>query len=478
MTNVEKMDTTHDDSQMYSPNVTRVPLDFLSELSSAMARIHEEAVSSDTKSLASAIRKFSSCFAKSLEPVMTMESTSVGLITLPLWEAYVVNSLRHLSPILESAPQGSHGRATTAYFASLAADGGLMTLRIVLEECFPRLLGVLSMLDDKEKTLNTGDTVVPNLSKRNSRDEEKLSSAMRGIAALISSCRVALQKWHQEDSSRVQQVLPHPLSAYAPATVRRIGLVLIDVCEPGSLALAACGALESVLTCYDLSLLEEDDMVPLEESISLIFRAVLIGDEASDMKSTKMHEWKLACSRALGAVLSVGFCQDKDDGCGVKASERIGKLASNLLPQILASATSTHRGSSPKMHTIRYDWVVLAGACANGTLDVSEQIVSDLLSRMVTALRMNEQNQKTAAMALSYITCRGGPNVGIAFHGLSTPFDVIKELCHQKDTGQGRQLQRGVSSLQLPVSRTKDKEVANKTVSVCLCRLDIELIRA
>jgi hypothetical protein len=334
------------------------------------------------------------------------------------------------------------------------------------------------MLDDKENTLNTGDTVVPNLSKRNSRDEEKLSSAMRGIAALISSCRVALQKWHQEDSSRVQQVLPHPLSAYAPATVRRIGLVLIDVCEPGSLALAACGALESVLTCYDLSLLEEDDMVPLEESISLIFRAVLIGDEASDMKSTKMHEWKLACSRALGAVLSVGFCQDKDDGCGVKASERIGKLASNLLPQILASATSTHRGSSPKMHTIRYDWVVLAGACANGTLDVSEQIVSDLLSRMVTALRMNEQNQKTAAMALSYITCHGGPNVGIAFHGLPAPFDVIKELCHQKDTGPGQQLQRGVSSLQLPVSRTKDKEVANKTVSVCLCRLDIELIRA
>ena len=460
--NVEKMDTTHDDSQMYSPNVTRVPLDFLSELSSAMARVHEEAVSSDTKSLASAIRKFSSCFAKSLEPVMTMESTSVGLITLPLWEAYVVNSLRHLSPILESAPQGLNGRATTAYFASLAADGGLMTLRIVLEECFPRLLGVLSMLDDKENTLNTGDTVVPNLSKRNSRDEEKLSSAMRGIAALISSCRVALQKWHREDSSRVQQVLPHPLSAYAATTVRKIGLVLIDVSEPGSLALAACGALESVLTCYDLSLLEEDDMVPLEESISLIFRTV--SDEASGMKSTKMHEWKLACSRALGAVLSVGFCQDKDDGGGVKASERIGKLASNLLPQILASATSTRRGSSPKMHTIRYDWVVLAGACANGSLGVSEQIVSDLLSRMVTALRINEQNQKTAAMALSYITCHGGPNVGIAFHVLSTPFDVIKELCHQKDTGPGRQLQRGVSSLQLPVSRTKDKEVASKTI--------------
>ena len=464
-TNVEKMDTTHDNSQMYSPNITRVPLDLLSELSSSMARVHEEAVSSDTKSLASAIRKFSSCFAKSLEPVMTMESTTVGLITLPLWEAYVVNSLRHLAPILESAPQGLHGRATTAYFASLAADGGLMTLRIVLEECFPRLLGVLSMLDEKENTLNADATVIPNLSKQNSRDEEKVSSAMRGIAALISSCRVALQKWHREDSSRVQQVLPHALSAYAPAALRKIGSVLIDVGEPSSLALAAVGALESLLTCYDLSLLEEDDMVPLEESISLISRTVLIGEETSDMDSTKMHEWKLACSRALGAVLSVGFCQEKAAvGGGVKASERISTLASNLLPQILASATSTRRGSSPKMHTIRYDWIVLYGACANGTLGVSEQIVSDLLSRIVTALRMNEQNQKTSAMALSYITRHGGPNVGIAFHGLPTPFDVIKELCHQKNAGPGRQLQRGVSSLQLPVSRAKDEEIASKTI--------------
>lgn len=466
--NCGEMDTT-DDSKMYSPNVTRVTLDFLSELSSSMARVHEEAVSSDTKSLASAIRKFSSCLAKSLEPVITMESTSVGLITLPLWEAYVVNSLRHLSPILESAPQGLHGRATTAYFASLAADGGLMTLRIVLKECFPRLLGVLSMLVEKENTPNIDDTVVLNLSNQNSRDEEKLSSAMRGIAALISSCRVALQKWHREGSSRVQQVLPHPLSTYAPTTVRKIGLVLIDVNEPGSLALAAVGALESILTCYDLSLLEKDDMVPIEESISLISRTVLIGEDTSDMDSTKMHEWKLACSRALGAMLSVGFCQDKDDGGGVKVSDRISTLASNLLPQILVSATSTRRGSSPKMHAIRYDWVVLAGACANGTLDVSEQIVSDLLSRIISALKMNDQNQKSIAMALSYITRHGGPNVGTAFHGLPTPFDVIKELCHQKDTGSGRQqLQRGVSSLQLPVSRTKDKEVANKTVSVCL----------
>ena len=459
-----------------SLNIIRVPPEFLSELSLSMARVHEEAVSSDANALASAIRKFSSCLVKSLEPATTT-SMSSEVDTFALWEAYVVDVLRHLTPILGSAPQGMHGRASTAYFASLAAEGGLTTLNKVLDGCYPRFLGVLSLLDEKGNSgvpLDVGESS-PRLQmkKPKSRDEEKLAAAMRGMAALVSSCRVALQQWQRNNFG--VQVHPHPLSLYAPSTVQKIAFILnesINGDEVGSLELAAVGALESVLTSYDLNFLEEGDMVSLEKSISLITRAVLVGEESVDKDLTHMHEWNLACARALGAVISVGICQKEDVGGVIAYScERINTVATNLLQDILASATSPHLGSL-KLHIIRYDWVVLAGACANGTLHVSEQIVSDLISKIITALRLNRENQKTSAIALSYIIRHGGPNVGTAFHGLSppgpTPYDVIQELCHQEDPVARRQLQVGMSMLQLPVSRANDEEAANETVSICL----------
>lgn len=458
-----------------SLNVTRVPPEYFSELSLSMVRVHEVAVSSDAKALASAIRKFSSCLVKSLEPSSTSEVDPFAL-----WEAYVVDVLRHLTPILGSAPQGMQGRASTAYFASLAAEGGLMTLNKVLDGCYPRFLGILSLLDEKDCSRDPTDVdeSSPRLhsSKQKSRDEEKLAAAMRGIAALVSSCRVALQNW-QRDNFGVQ-VDPHPLSLYAPSTLQKIAFVLnasIDEDKVGSLELAAVGALESVLTSYDLNLLEEGDMVSFEKLIPLMTRAVLVEEGIANKDSTNLHEWNLACARVLGAVISVGMSQRKDGG-GVVANscERMNTLATSLLPDMLASATSPHRGSL-KLHTIRYDWVVLAGACANGTLHVSEQIVSDLLSRIITTLRLNGENQKTSAMALSYIIRHGGPHVGTAFHGLSPPgptqYDVIQELCHQENTVPSRKLQVGMSTLQLPVSRARDEEAANETVSICLCHL-------
>ncbi|KAL3775267.1 hypothetical protein ACHAW5_010905 [Stephanodiscus triporus] len=452
-----------------SLNVTRVPPEYFSELSLSMVRVHEEAVSSDAKALASAIRKFSSCLVKSLEPT----SISSEVDTFILWEAYVVDVLRHLTPILGSAPQGMQGRASTAYFASLAAEGGPMTLNEMLDGCYPRFLGVLSSLDEKDSSREPTDVdeSSPRLhsSMQKSRDEEKLAAAMRGIAALVSSCRVALQKW-QRDNFGVP-VDPHPLSLYAPSTLQKIAFVVnasIDEDKVGSLELAAVGALESVLTSYDLNLLEEGDMVSFEKSIPLMTRAVLVEERIADTDSTNLHEWNLACARVLGAVISVGMSQRKEGGGVVTNScERMNTLATNLLPDMLASATSPHRGSL-KLHTIRYDWVVLAGACANGTLHVSEQIISDLLSRIITTLRLNGENQKTSAMALSYIIRHGGPHVGTAFHGLSPPgptqYDVIRELCHQENTVPRRKLQVGMSTLQLPVSRARDEEAANETI--------------
>jgi len=386
-----------------------------------------------------------------------------------------VDVLRHLSPTLGSSPQGMHGRASTAYLASLAAEGGLMTLKKVLEGCYPRFLSVLSLLERNNESKEAGkadEFSSKEVSKQKNRDEEKMASAMRGIAALVSSCRVALQRW-QGDNPGVQ-VHPHPLSLYISSTIQKIAFVLDeDGDDIGPLSMAAVGALESVLTSADLSGLGEEDLVSLEKSFSLISRVVL------DEEGTVGDEWKAACARVLGAVIALGLCQkSEDDDALTNSGERMNALATSLLPEILASATSPPRDSS-KFHVIRYDWIVLAGACANGSSQVSQKIVSELLSSMLAALGSNQTYEGAPAMALSYLIRCGGPDVGIAFHSLSppgpTPFDIINEMSKPLQQGpednmdserkMGRkQLQVGMSLLQLPVSRAKDEEVANDTI--------------
>jgi hypothetical protein len=443
--------------------LTRVSTDFLSELSSTMVRVHEEAVASDTKPLASAIRKFSSRLAYRLEFLAGGSSCNALL-----WEAYVVGVLRHIAPTLGSAPQGIHGRASTAYFASMAAEGGLMTLNKVLDYCYPQFIDVLSLFDENGKSGKKSCV---------SRDEEKLAAALRGIAALTSSCRVALQKWQRGKNG--VQVYPHPLLPYTKATIRKISMILteiIDEDEVGPFSVSAVGALESLLTASELNVLDEKDIAPLEQSLKLMSRFMLRGEGQEHTVSTIEHEWYLACARLLGAVISVGLHQStSSDGVQTTGCERISELASILLPRTLESVTNPPKEESATLHPIRYDWAILAGACANGPLKLSEQIVSDLISRIISSLQSNQSDLKTSMMVLSYITTHGGPNVGIAFHGLSppnpTPFDLIQEMCQPLRSPSddimlpSRNLQVGMSMLQLPVSRAREEKVINDSVS-------------
>ncbi|KAL7545756.1 hypothetical protein ACHAWF_009108 [Thalassiosira exigua] len=451
--------------QQLPSNATRLRPDFVSELSSSMARAHEEAASSDATSLAASIRKFSASLSHSLESSMENTKDQNGATnTAPLWEAFVVHIVRHLTPILGSAPQGMHGRASTAYLASLAAEGGLRTLKEVLGGCYPHFLGVLSPLDMKEQNKDEPSN------SRSIRDEEKLAAAMRGIAALVSSCRVALKK-HERENSGVH-VHPHPLSPYLTATVGKIALVLkepVNDEKVGPLSMAAVGALESVLTSADLAGLDEEGISSLQKTCSSMPSVVLGGTI-----SKGGDEWKAACSRVLGALIALGPGQKKpSDDVKLDGCERMRASASSLLEQILASATSSS-SDSPKSHASRYDWMVLASACANGACDVSEEIVSKLV------MRCCEADPEAPAMALSYLVRKGGPHVGTAFHNLSspgsTPFDVIQCLCQpsEQDIPEGssesqgrvatRQVQTGLSLLQLPVSRAKDEGEAKDAI--------------
>jgi len=447
-----------------SLNVTRVAPTFLTELSSSLARVHEEAVSADEQQLASVIRKFSSSFAYYLVPGT---NKSIEADTAPLWEAYIGPTLSRLIPTLESAPQGMHGRASTAYFASLAAEGGLMTLNRVLDCCYPRFLGVLSLLDEGK---GRGES-----STKSSRDEEKLSAAMRGIGALISSCRVALTKWQCDNEGL--KVHPHPLSSYLSSTVQKVSVVLNErLDEVGPLSLAAVAVLESLLTCADLSTVEEEDLIPLETSIVSLSRVVLNKVETADNLTKSILDWKTACARVIGAVISLSLSDDSN------SCRKINELATSLLPEIMSSATSPPKKGSSKLRTIRLDWLSLAGACSNGTSHVSERIVSGLLSSMIAVLQSDQDDQRFPVMALSYITRHGGQNVGNAFHNISCSglkFDIIEELCQPprgvaskvsnidgEEMGERPHLQVGMSTLQLPESRAKDEEVATDTVSI------------
>lgn len=454
---------------------SNITVAFVSELSSSLSRAHEEAVSSDkttdANSLASKVRKFASSFAYNLAPGGVGNSdVSVRHNTL-LWEAFVHDATRKLVSNLSTSPQSMHGRSSTAYLAALAAEGGIPTLRKVLDVSLPRLLDLLSKHEDSS-----------------SADDEKMAAAIRAIAAFMSSCYVALKMWERDNKG--VQVHPHPLSKFISHILTKIVTVLKAIngkCNDGPLTLAAAGAFESALTAADLSGLEEEDMNVIEEVLDLMAAVLLkevdVTTQSDDDNLDK--KWKKACARALGAAIATGLHKSEDFPTRVG---RLESLAERLLPKFLASSTAGPVSSS-KARLERFDWMVLAGACANGSAYVSEQIVPSLLSSAVDDLQKRVDVRECSPkfqcfplMALAYLIRCGGRNVGNVFHSVlppaTTPLDVINELClplDQESLQDGnesdppkqvtRQLPVGMSHLQLPDSLAKDEEMKNATVS-------------
>ncbi|KAK1743164.1 DNA repair/transcription protein MET18/MMS19-like protein [Skeletonema marinoi] len=471
----DKVDALRDLSILLLPSSStsntgaHITVAFVSELSSSLARAHEEAVSTDkttdANSLASRVRKFASSFANSLAPVSVSNGDVKVRHTTLLWEAFVHDATRKLVSNLSSSPQSMHGRSSTAYLAALAAEGGLPTLRKVLDASLPRLLDLLSKHDDSS-----------------SADDEKMAAAIRGIAAFMSSCYVALKMW--ERNNRGVQVHPHPLSKYISQILQKIATALKGMRGKGNdgpLTLAAAGAFESALTAADLSGLEEGDMNVIEELLDLMSTVVLEKvDDAASRDDDTLRKWKKSCARALGAAIATGLHKSEDLP---NSGERLESLAQSLLPKVLAGSVC-----SSKPHLERYDWMVLAGACANGSPNVSEQIVTSLLSSTIDDLQKkvdvrecSPKFQCFSLMALAYLVRCGGPNVGKVFHSLSapatTPLDVINELCVPLDQESlqdenisdppkqvTRQLPVGMSHLQLPDSLAKDEEMKNATI--------------
>ena len=434
----DKIDAVKDLASLLVPsdegnffNLGQADSSLLRDLSFTLARVHEKAVQSTQNELARRTRNLGSAISLCLDQRSTRGAFNFD--RAPRFDAFVSDLISHLSPVLGTAPQGMHGRASTAYMSTLAAEGGLTTLNGVLQACYPRLLDVSA----STKTAN-----------QSIRDNEKVAAAMRGIAALISSCRVALRKW--EEGNGGAKVHPHPLEAYSAETIRVISFVAMQTAASTSLKVASIGALESFVTAVDTNAMESDDLDLLSETLSSTFDNVL-GD--NDLVE---NDLRTASARAISGVIAIGFDEDK-------GNKSVGVLASSFLPKVIQSATK------PSKRRTRFDWIILSGACANGPKAVSRLIVSQLLT-----LAIEDTSGITVFKLLSYLVRHGGPTFCEMMHcrSLSDPglFDVIRMLssdrCSQDTEPLSRQLSVGSSALQLPQSQAPQVEDAGQIVSV------------
>ena len=436
----DKIDAVNDLASLLLPvdetnfsNLGLLDSSLLRELSFSLARVHEKAVHSTSNELARRTRNLGSAISLCLDQRSTKSTCNFD--RAPRFEAFVSDLIGHLSPVLGTAPQGMHGRASTAYMSTLAAEGGLTTLNGVIQACYPRLLGVSA----STKT-----------DSQSSRDDEKVAAAMRGIAALMSSCRVALKKW--EDRNGGAKVHPHPLESFSSETIRIISFVAIQTKSSASLKIASIGALESFVTAVDTNALESDDLDLLSETLSSTFDSVLGYNEHEE------NDLRTASARVISGVIAIGFDEDKDN-------KSLGVLASSFLPQVIQSATK------PSQQRPRFDWIILSGACANGPETASRRIVSQLLTLAVDSL---DTSGVTVLKLLAYLVRHSGPTLGEILHcrSQSDPslFDVIRMLSSgpgsQETEHVSRQLSVGSNALQLPRSQAPEVEDTAQIVSV------------
>ncbi|KAL3805021.1 hypothetical protein HJC23_003249 [Cyclotella cryptica] len=458
-------------NQISSLNVTRVPPSFLTELSSTLTRVHEDAVSSyatdNRKSLASAIRQFSSSLAHSLEMLVACTGSKGGSDRkTSLWEAFVVNTINRLSPAMESSPQSMHGRASTAYLASLAAGGGIETLSEVLSACIPRFLRALSIADVTNSTV----------------EKTNLVSAMRGMAAMMSSCRVVMERWQRGNTG--VRIHPHPLASYLSSIIERIANIFNspEDDEDEALSSAAVAALESMLTSADLRMLNDHEIALLTNMLSLMAEAILAKEDdvfASGGPAFKFtDEWKTSCARTVGVLIATSLCEDEINDSPMEKDIKLTELTDSLLRRVMNSAVS--RDSSSDSQACRYDWIVLATACSFGNEQVAREIVSELLSKTMIGLR-SPRSDCPPIMAFSFISRNGGPNVAKAFHMTTPPstsvVDIINELCKPLNdekspsntiATRGQLFGAGMSHLQLPAIIAKDEEECHSVVRISI----------
>ena len=434
------------------------------ELSSVLVKIHGDAIidisaapnaneKENYKSLLEKCRDLVADIAEQLESLGSGAASS-------LWDAFVLDTVRDMTSVLTTAPQGLKGRSSTAYVSSLAACGGIRTLRTCLDGCLPPLIGAL---------------------RKSGGDEEKAAAAALAVGTLFSSSGKTLTKASADGIA----VHPHPLQQYASDIVRAL-IALRKNGQEESLRISAVNGLGATLLAVPSSILgtltssvlteEGDDVILVQEELLSLSSQII--SETDPAKA----DWALACSRVIGSALGRGLSGKSDgglDACVLDDNDVIvDAITKTIFPDIIQSV-ATKKEASTKGKTERYDLVALANACEVGGKSASKTTISQLLSAIQSKLNGDADGDKmmicgqqpavAPALALSYVVKKGGGLPASVFHELSspqiTPLDIIEALC-TVENAEGQRRQVGMSKLLLPDEVEKERSVARERIDL------------
>ena len=457
------------------------------------------------QALTNQCRTFCTRLAHDLEVYQTRSSLPHSKT---FWNLWVRHPLETLGNTIATSPQSFKGRMATAHVASLAACGGILTLRTCLDSIVPLFLQTVQENQQQQHQ------------STNKRDSEQLVAALYGLGVLFSSCRLSMELIAKDGI----HVTPHPLASFASTVLSSLCVVLGDVHRAGTDAgtgmddttssstmdvevsstlellqnvecnvkIAAVKALESVLQCTPVSILNPTDIHQVRTIVFVLSKVLILHDHDSSEEGN-WSEWKQACSRIVGSTIGRTLTYNKDEDTNMEedsmdrlffeSDDQVVSFAQDtLFPTILLSSL---RPVSNEMLE-RYDWATLSYACEVGYYQVSEIIVSKLIQALLESAHMSNDTKDSLSIAkvLSHVIKEGGIQPGIAFHKLQLisgsnilnllilPLDATKKESqdskYHTPLSNRPVLEAGMSALLLPeIMESFRAEIAAVVSEIC-----------
>jgi hypothetical protein len=354
-----------------------------------------------------------------------------------LWETFVMEPLRILSSRILTSP--SESRTAIAYVACLCASGGPKTLRCSLESALVPLF----------------DTVSSDM-----KNADDISTAVYGIGAFFSSCRVALRKAKQAGIA----IHPHPLASYCGSAVDKLSeLLTADVAGDRSVQTAAVRTMESVLVVSPVEDFTPDQVQEATRFVESILATVVEGTPAEEEELSQGEtEWRRACAESIGSLLATAMdaTDEEDDVASERENSILGKegaLRSFLLEDSFTKLLSFVGKSFDNRIVGRWESKALALA-ASLSLPAASRIVGFLVDSLHSSLQEDSRGSAAQGFAttLSFILRHGGSLASKAYFDLCapsvTPIDVLNVLASTagRTVKRGGMQSAGMSILQLP----------------------------
>ena len=371
-----------------------------------------------------------------------------------LWDRFVSETLEKEMNKLKLTP--AYAKTSIAYEASLAASGGVRTLRVCLAKGLKPLLEYLRVhLDDaSDNTL----------------------AAIHGIAAFCSSSQVTLSK------SRLElgvELTPHPLEAYA----KDICNLLLEIVESEvpSCSFILKAAASSCLECLFISSIDKDlESEELVERIRNFLKGLLrnIKVSAEDElvnDQDELAQYRHVSSNVLGRIIGASLSKFGDDAGNDDNNFMIPKSRSVLLvptvrdfirtetfTELMAASFAGAKGFNGE----RFDRMALSTACSSSS-SLASSVISAHLEVLLDALKDNiaSDTSQTCLEALSCILrCCAGDNAIRAFHENDLVDDIIDALCYNLTNSAASQLRDSISQVALTATEGNTKETMESKV--------------